>query len=250
MSTHEVGTRTRCKRRLDVAEIPTRRELAPVTRRLFRSLVLSTTALLLTAAPLSAQGGREGSAVPKAVPLRVENYLLLPEPKATRSSISFEMGGARLTVFSPMRQEPGSTRLIPYTESEFNKLGISRDSFATKAAEAADRKLAQLQPELIKNAQGQVIYAVYRGPDPVYSCLLLAPSLGRIFEKVFGKEVWVVTPDRHSLYVFPAGQAAMEEFAADLEERFLATPFAASEEIFSLKADGNEMRVVGNFTSR
>ncbi|HSJ03936.1 MAG: hypothetical protein ACAI34_15635 [Verrucomicrobium sp.] len=215
----------------------------------------TTTALLLLGAAfspvwLAAQDKPTSASPPKAVPIRVENFLLLPEPKAAKSGISLVLGKARFTVFNPVKMEPGTSRLIPYTESEFAKLGISADSFQRKAAEAADRKLASLQPELIKNDKGKVAYAVYRGADPIYACLLTAPSLGKIFEKVFGKEVWVVTPDRNSLYVFPTGAATMEEFAADLEDRFESNPFAASEEVYLLKSDGSELEAVANFTSK
>ena len=221
-----------------------RRFLLPLT-------AVACTALAILRPSLPAQESPAASgATPKAVPIRVENFLLLPEPKSARSAISLTLGKARLTVFTPVKQEPGTTHLMPYTQSEFAKLGISADSFQKKAGEAADRKLAQMQPELIKNEAGKVIYAVYRGEAPVYACLLTAPSLGRIFEKVFGKEVWVVTPDRNSLYVFPAGADAMQEFADDLQERFDSSTFPASEEIFSLKVESGEIEVVGNFTSR
>lgn len=199
-------------------------------------------------APAAAQPAAGGT--PKAVPIRVENYLLLPEPRVVRSSISVTLAKARLTVFTPVKLDPTTSRLVPYTESEFNKLGISADSFQRKAAEAADRRLATLQPELIKNEAGKVIYAVYRGEDHLFPCLLTAPSLGRIFEKVFGKEVWVVTPDRNSLYVFPAGAETLQEFADDLQDRFDSSAFPASEEIFALKGETGEMTVVGNFTNR
>ncbi|MBL9129673.1 MAG: hypothetical protein JNG86_00630, partial [Verrucomicrobiaceae bacterium] len=53
-------------------------------------------------------------------------------------------------------------------------------------------------------------------------------------------------PDRHALYVFPARSAALEDFTADLAERFAADPNAASPEIFSLKA-GEAPKVIAAF---
>lgn len=79
------------------------------------------------------------------------------------------------------------------------------------------------------------------------ACLLIAPSLGAIFHKIFGDEVWLVTPDRNSLYVFPARQETLEEFADDLRRRFEDNAFAASNEIFAVKK-GATPRVIGNFS--
>lgn len=216
-------------------------------RALLTTLILLGTVVLPGPSVLPAQ--EKASPLPKAVAIKLEKFLLLPEPRAAKSGISQVLGGARLTVFNPVKEEAGP-RLVPYTESEFAKMGISADSYIQRAGEAADRKLALIQPELMKDETGKVIYAVYRGPDPIYACLLTAPSLGRIFEKIFGKEIWVVTPDRNSLYVFPANAEALGDFTADLEERFESNPFATSEEVFSLKADGSEMKVIGNFTNR
>ena len=48
------------------------------------------------------------------------------------------------------------------------------------------------------------------------------------------------------LFVFPAKPEALEEFVADLAERYRSDPHAASPEIFSLK-QGTPPRVVGSF---
>jgi hypothetical protein len=79
-----------------------------------------------------------------------------------------------------------------------------------------------------------------------FATLLIAPSLPKIFADLFGKEVWVALPDRHALYVFPARPEFVEEFTPDLAERYLADPFAASCEVFSLQS-GREPRVVAAF---
>lgn len=183
-------------------------------------------------------------------PQKPELFLLLPEPREMRKAHSLVLGGARLTVFSPARQIAARPGIEVYPAAEFAKLGISADTFAKKAREAADRMLATLQPELKKDEAGRVRYAVYRGEEPVYACLLAAPSLAKIFEKIFGKEVWVAAPDRHALYVFPPNPAVVNDFAADLQDRFESDPFAASEEIFVLRADTGELKAVAAFTDR
>lgn len=187
------------------------------------------------------------AADPAAGTFKPEAYLLLPEPRVMGSSISKPFANAKRTVFTPARQDAdGKLRIC--TRDEFAKLGLSWESFLERAQAAADRRLAGLQPELKRDASGKVLYAVYRSAEPSIACLLVAPSLGAIFKNVFGAEVWVVAPDRHSLFVFPAQNDAIEEFADDLRERFEENAFAASDEIFALK-QGAAPRVIGSFNN-
>lgn len=179
--------------------------------------------------------------------LKAESYVLMVEPRAMRSAHSRSFAEAKRTVFTPVREVGGKVVYSAYDEKSFDKLGISWESFATRARAAADRRLATLQPELIKDAAGRVRYAVYRGAEPIYANLLLAPSLARVFVNVFGEEVWLAAPDRHALYVFPADPQVVDEFAGDLEERFENNGFAASEEVFSLNQAG-ELKAVAIFT--
>ena len=109
---------------------------------------------------------------------------------------------------------------------------------------AADSKVRTFT--FTKDESGKVRYAVYRGEEEGIACLLIAPSLPEIFKKIFGDEVWLVAPDRHSLFVFPPGQEGIGEFAEDLEERFDDNPFAATDEIFAAKS-GEALRAVGSF---
>lgn len=186
---------------------------------------------------------------PVVVTAKPEPYLVIPEPRSMRSAISGSIGGSQLTILTPAKDLKGDGKLTSYSTDEFQKLGISWDSFLTRAKTAANNRLATLQPELIKDKSGRVRYAVYRGAESFYAGLIIAPSLPKIFEKVFGPEVWLAAPDRNALYVFPANAPVVDDFAADLEERFQTNPYSASEEVFSMKADG-ELRVIGNFTDR
>ncbi len=181
---------------------------------------------------------------------KLEAFLLLPEPKAMRTKQSMTIGNALHTVLTPARQIATSPGIELYSSAEFAKLGISIDSFLKKAREAADKKLSSIQPEFMKDEAGRIRYAVYRGEEPLYACLLIAPSLSKIFESIFGKEIWLVAPDRNSLYIFPANAPVLDDFTADLQERFETTPYSASEEVFSLKLDTGELKAIGNFTNR
>lgn len=185
----------------------------------------------------------------KTVAKKLEAFLLLPEPKTMSTKQSVSLGNALHTVLTPARQIAASPGIEPYSPTEFAKLGISVDTFLKKARDAADKRLAAMQPELLKDDAGRVRYAVYRGEEPLFACLLIAPSLSKIFEGIFGKEIWLVTPDRNSLYIFPPNAPVLDDFAADLQEHFEATPYSASEEVFSLKLDTGEIKAIGNFTN-
>jgi hypothetical protein len=226
---------------LDIGNTGTLAMLMRSLRHIIKAALLILPLAVLAQTPPAA-------APPKALPIKLEPFLLVPEPKAMRSSIAKPLAGARVTVFTPMREIADGGKLQAYTETEFQKLGIGWDTYLTKAREAADRRLATLQPELIKDEAGRVRYAVYRGEQSWYASLLLAPSLAKTFEKIFGKEIWIAAPDRNALYIFPANAAVVDDFAGDLESRFHSTPYSASEEIFALKVEEVIPRVVGSFT--
>jgi len=177
---------------------------------------------------------------------QLETLLMLPEPRAMRSERSIIPESALATVLSPAREIVGVPGIEVYSKEDFAKLGLSPETFAERAKKSAEKLLADVKPEVIRGADGRVAYAVYRGDRPVMASLLLAPSLPAIFAEMFGDEIWVALPDRHSLFVFPARQEAVAEFVADLATRYREDIHAASPEIFSLKK-GHAPRVVAAF---
>lgn len=176
----------------------------------------------------------------------LERILLLPEPKVMRNPLSYTPEGAETTVLTPARELADVPGIIAYSQEDFKKLGLSVETFVERAKKVADKRLASIKPEFIKDEQGRIKYAVYRGDSPLIASLMVAPSLSDIFEPHFGKIIWVAAPDRHSLFIFPANADAIEEFTADLAERYLSDPRAASAEIFALKK-GEAPRVVASF---
>lgn len=171
-------------------------------------------------------------------------------PKLIGTSNAKAMGGSVTTVFCPAREISRAPYVEVYTDAEFSKLGISADAFEEKARQAAERLLTVYRPELIKDATGKVAYGVYRGEKEIFPCLMMAPSLGKVFENVFGKEVIVAMPDRNALYIFPPNPAVVEDFAADMESRYELSLNAASDEVFVIKGETGEIRALGSFSSR
>lgn len=178
-----------------------------------------------------------------------ETLLLLPEPKALRTSISQPIDGAARTVWTPARQTDLPGGVETYSTDDFARLGFSADTFVARARTAADKRLAKLTPEYVRDESGAILYAVYRDDTGMMATLLAAPSLGRIFGKIFGDKVWVAIPDRFALYVFPAKEAAVAGFVPDLRERYNRATYAASPELFELTNDGRPPKVIGSLGS-
>jgi hypothetical protein len=178
---------------------------------------------------------------------KLESYLILPEPKAMGSATAISISGAQRTVFSPAHEVAESPGIKAYSVEEFTRLGISKASFMERAAALADKRLATMQPEFIKDETGKTRYAVYRGESSLMASLLIAPSLGKTFEALFGEEVWAAAPDRNALYIFPAKPESLAEFSPDLNERYEGNPYAVSCEIFLLKKGEKTPRVVATF---
>lgn len=176
----------------------------------------------------------------------LETLLMLPEPRAMRTERSIIPESALATVLSPARELAEVPGIEPYTKEDFVRLGLSPATFAERAKKTADKLLAQLKPDIIKDKDGKVLYAVYRGDRPVMASLLIAPSLPVIFESMFGSELWVALPDRHSLFIFPAKAEALQDFTADLASRYESDAHAASPEIFLVQKD-RAPRVVAAF---
>lgn len=177
---------------------------------------------------------------------RLDAYLLMPEPAALKNVNSRAFGGALKTVLSPAREVAEAPGVKLYSKEEFARLGISVETFTERAKASAEARLAQLQPEFIKDDAGKTRYAVYRGDSPLFATLIIAPSLGKQATALLGGEVWAVLPDRHSLYLFPANPELLAEFTDDLKLRFDHDPYAASCEVFLLKP-GEAPKVIATF---
>ncbi len=182
----------------------------------------------------------------QTAPTKRELYLLMPEPHALRSSHSRVLEGAKRTVLTPAYEIGDASGVHLYDKDEFARLGISVETFTERAVAAAEARLAKIMPEFIKDETGKTRYAVYRGESPLIATLLVAPSLAKLVSKVFGGEVWAVTPDRHSLYLFPAKPELLAEFADDLRHRFESDPLATSCEVFVVEA-GKAPRAIGTY---
>jgi hypothetical protein len=179
-------------------------------------------------------------------PAKLEAFLMLPEPTAMRNGQSRPLGDSQRTVLTPAREIALVPGVETYGRDEFVKLGISPETFLKHATAAAEARLAKLTPEFIKDNQGHTLYAVYRGESPLIASLIIAPSLTKLVSKLFGNVVWAALPDRHSLYLFPAKQALVEDFLPDLRLRFRDSTYPASNELFLLQP-GKAPKAIASF---
>jgi hypothetical protein len=200
-------------------------------------IFLSLMAVAFGAGVARAQEGKER---------RLETILMLPEPRVLGTALSVTPKGAVKTVLTPARELAERPGIETYSKEQFKKLGLSVETFAARSKAAADKLLVSFKPEMARDENGKVIYALYRSERAVVASLLMAPSLPKVFEEMFGKEIWVVMPNRYSMFVFPAQPEVLKDFAEELAERYKNDAYAASGEIFALKA-GEEPRVVGSF---
>jgi hypothetical protein len=177
---------------------------------------------------------------------KLDAYVLMPEVAALKNVNSRPLAGAQKTVISPARETAEAPGVKLYAPEEFAKLGISLETFTERAKAAADARLASVAPEFVKDESGKTRYAVYRGESSLIASLIVAPSLGKSFARLFGGEMWAVLPDRHSLYLFPAKPELLAEFTDDLLRRFNTDPYAASCEVFLVKP-GEPLHAIGTF---
>jgi hypothetical protein len=166
-----------------------------------------------------------------------------------RSTNSKPLGEAQRTVFTPAKSS-AEGKVTSYSAAEFTKLGLGWDTFYERAQKAADARLAVIKPEVKNDAGGKAAYAVYRSDDDTVASLIIAPGLAEVFKKLFPEGIHLVAPDRHTLFVFPASEGAIEPFAEDLRERFDENTYAASEEIFELKPGKDGLRAVGTIRGK
>lgn len=181
------------------------------------------------------------------------NYLIHPEPRAMRSNLSRTLSGELNTVFTPASYKPETQQLEGYSEANFKKLGIGWESFYAKAQESANFILSTLTPKPLRanGAQNAPIEAlVYTGDEAWYSSLMIASLLLTTVQPYLGDHIIVAAPDRYALYVFPAKTEILSKYTVELFERYENSPFASSEEFFSIKTGTTYPAVVGNFSGR
>lgn len=131
----------------------------------------------------------------------------------------------------------------PFTKKTWEERGLQWETFYPIAREVADAVATKLEPRLVRDHRGIVLYAIIADEDPFLTSALLSPKLHERFKESLGDRILVVLLERNRIYLFPATGGTLEEFGPSLVEQYRQAQFPVSLEIFLLDRDG--FRVVG-----
>ena len=131
----------------------------------------------------------------------------------------------------------------PFTKKTWEERGLQWETFFPIAREVADAVATKLEPRLVRDHRGIVLYAIIADEDPFLTSAILSPKLHERFKESLGDRIHVLLLERNRIYLFPATGGTLEEFGPSLVEQYRQAQFPVSLEIFLLDRDG--FRVVG-----
>lgn len=203
-----------------------------IPRPLTPSLAL---ALVLAAAPLAAPA-----------PARAE------EAPARRAGIIFGGAFESFDIVGPV-EGAKTTRMAahyewdfgvrPFTKRTWEERGLDWEGFLPVARKVADAVAAKLDPKLVRDHRGIVLYAIVADEDPFLTSAILSPKLRERFQETLGDRIHALLLERNRIYLFPATGGTLAEFGPALVAEYGQARFPVSLEIFLLDRDG--FRVVG-----
>lgn len=131
----------------------------------------------------------------------------------------------------------------PFTKKTWEERALTWERFFPMARQVADNVATKLEPKLIRDHRGIVLYAIIADEDPFLTSVILSPKLHERFKDTLGDRIQVLLLERNRIYLFPATGGTLEEFGPALVEEYRQSRFPVSLEIFLLDRDG--FRVVG-----
>ncbi|NLT69296.1 MAG: hypothetical protein GXX91_01215 [Verrucomicrobiaceae bacterium] len=180
-----------------------------------------------------------------ALPLAAE-----PDAPARRIGVIFEGGFEKAEVTTPIRGAR-HTQLVACYEWDFGVRSFTQEIWESRALDwdtllpaaraVADRIVERVEPELVRDARGVILYAILADEDPFLSSVLLSPKLLESFRDTLGDRIHVVLVDRHRLYLFPATGGHLADYGPALVEEFRRARMPVSLEVFLLDEQGYEV---------
>lgn len=174
------------------------------------------------------------------------------EPPARRIGIIFEGSFERAEIAAPITGAR-KTQLVAFyewdfgvrqfTEATWKERGLDWDRLLATARTGADKILGKIEPELVRDPRGVILYAVIADKDPFLTSILLSPKLLERFRDALGDRIQIVLIDRHRIYLFPATGGQFADYGSALVNEFRRTRFPVSLEVLLLDEDG--YRVIG-----
>lgn len=131
----------------------------------------------------------------------------------------------------------------PFTNDVWSERGLSWESLMPVARTLADGLAEKIEPTLVRDDRGVILYATITGKDPFLTSVVFSSELLDRFRETLGDRIQVVLLDRHKIYLFPATGGQLEDFGPALVKEFVQTPFPVSLEVFLL--DDRGFSVIG-----
>jgi hypothetical protein len=129
----------------------------------------------------------------------------------------------------------------PFTTATWQERSLNWDTLFPAARAVADRIVERLEPELVRDARGVILYAVVKDEDPFLTSVLISPKLLEKFRDTLGDRVHVIPLERNRLYFFPATGGRLAEYGPALVDEFRRAKLPVSLEIFLLDENGYEV---------
>lgn len=192
-------------------------------------------ALALAASPLAAQEAEK----PAEAPARRIGIIFGGAFEAL--DITGPIEGAKTTKMAAHYEWSFGVR--PFTKKTWEERGLAWETFFPAARQVADAVAAKLEPRLVRDHRGIVLYAIIADEDPFLTSAILSPKLHERFKESLGDRIHVLLLERNRIYLFPATGGTLEEFGPALVEEYRQARFPVSLEILLLDREG--FRVVG-----
>ena len=172
-----------------------------------------------------------------------DQWHVLIEPKFMRYEVAWPIAGSDETVLVPARLVKGE--IVPLRLKEvFSHFGPQR-KIATDAPEEASRIFAKLVPNIIRDENGVIQYAVLESKSPLTASAVLAPEFPEKFAKTLGPDLLVAIPSRQLVFVFPKQSPACEQLAETVIVHYETSPSPVSLELFELR--GGKLIAIGRY---
>lgn len=156
-----------------------------------------------------------------------------------KAEITTPIEGARRTQLVAFYEWDFGVR--PFTTATWQERSLDWDKLFPAARAVADRIVERLEPELMRDDRGVILYAVVKDEDPFLTSVLISPKLIGKFRDTLGDRVHVIPLDRNRLYFFPATGGRLADYGPALVDEFRRAKLPVSLEIFLLDENGYEV---------
>ena len=166
--------------------------------------------------------------------------------KFTLPQVSQSIMGSQEAVLAAAWKNPaGQVRLL--NQNQFSALRLDWAAFAAQTGAASSCALAQIKPELIRDARGVLECAILRAGQPGDNVtgVVLAPDFLKRYAPLFGSKLLVVIPDQRTVYLFPKLASRYPDYAQRVLAVYRKSPNPVSREVYELSATG--LRAIGAY---